>query len=295
MPKINLEQRSEEWFKWRKEGLGSSDIGIIMGSTTFKTPYELWEEKTGLVEAIQPFNVAIQRGEVYEEDALYAFLDENDFPILDGQCFEDDEHQTFKASLDGYYEEKKMAIEIKVPMPATYEKFSIEEYYQKYEPQVQWQLMVSGCYQAAFFMYSPEKREGKTIWIDRDEKIISTLREKALQFWVYVENKTPPPLDKGDYIELYGDQLQEWCDEYRRVSDEIKNLTTLKSQLKENIIGCGDGGAFTAYGIKAYRSKPSTTYDYEEMKKDGIDIEKYKKSKSEIGYYVLKVGKKEIA
>ncbi len=48
MPKqfefIKAEQRSEEWLKLRREGLGASDIPAVLGISPYKTPYQLWAE-----------------------------------------------------------------------------------------------------------------------------------------------------------------------------------------------------------------------------------------------------------
>jgi len=37
----------EEWLEWRKDGLGATDIGAVMGLSPWMGPYELWIDKTG--------------------------------------------------------------------------------------------------------------------------------------------------------------------------------------------------------------------------------------------------------
>lgn len=39
--------QKEEWLEDRKTGIGGSDIGTILGLNSKKSPYQLWEEKTG--------------------------------------------------------------------------------------------------------------------------------------------------------------------------------------------------------------------------------------------------------
>lgn len=41
----------DAWLKIRTSGIGGSDAGTIMGSNPWKSPYQLWLEKTGQVEA----------------------------------------------------------------------------------------------------------------------------------------------------------------------------------------------------------------------------------------------------
>jgi len=37
----------EEWLNQRRAGIGGSDIGVLMGLNPYKTPYQLWMDKTG--------------------------------------------------------------------------------------------------------------------------------------------------------------------------------------------------------------------------------------------------------
>lgn len=37
------------WLEERRTGIGGSDIGILLGLSTYKSPYQLWEDKTGKV------------------------------------------------------------------------------------------------------------------------------------------------------------------------------------------------------------------------------------------------------
>ena len=44
---VELDQRSDNWHRWRTNGVGASDICVLMGSSPYKSPYQLWEEKRG--------------------------------------------------------------------------------------------------------------------------------------------------------------------------------------------------------------------------------------------------------
>lgn len=48
---VNQMQDRDAWLKIRTSGIGGSDAGTIMGSNPWKSPYQLWLEKTGQVEA----------------------------------------------------------------------------------------------------------------------------------------------------------------------------------------------------------------------------------------------------
>jgi len=37
----------EEWLEWRKKGIGGSDASAVCGVSRYRSPIELWLEKTG--------------------------------------------------------------------------------------------------------------------------------------------------------------------------------------------------------------------------------------------------------
>lgn len=39
-----------EWLTWRNKGIGGSDASVICGINKYKSPVELWMEKTGQIE-----------------------------------------------------------------------------------------------------------------------------------------------------------------------------------------------------------------------------------------------------
>ena len=51
MKTVDLNQRSPEWLQWRSQGITASDIPIILGLSPYKTPWQLWAEKVGRINA----------------------------------------------------------------------------------------------------------------------------------------------------------------------------------------------------------------------------------------------------
>ena len=37
----------EDWLEYRKQGIGGSDASVVCGINRYKSPVELWMEKTG--------------------------------------------------------------------------------------------------------------------------------------------------------------------------------------------------------------------------------------------------------
>ena len=38
----------DEWMKLRESGIGSSEVGTILGLNPYETPYQLWRRKVGI-------------------------------------------------------------------------------------------------------------------------------------------------------------------------------------------------------------------------------------------------------
>ena len=102
MKKINLKQGSKEWIDWRFEGIGASEISILMGSNPYKTPLQLWEIKCGF-RSEDITNAAMQHGKDNEEIALLYLNTKYNLELIP-MCVEDDVKPYYKASFDAYDE-----------------------------------------------------------------------------------------------------------------------------------------------------------------------------------------------
>ncbi len=63
---VKAPQRSPEWLELRRQGLGASDMAAVMGVSPYKTPYQLWAEKTGATPE-QKVGAAANRGVILED------------------------------------------------------------------------------------------------------------------------------------------------------------------------------------------------------------------------------------
>ena len=52
-----------EWLEWRKRGIGGSDASVVCGISRYKSPVELWLEKTDQIQSAEAGEAA------YEETA----------------------------------------------------------------------------------------------------------------------------------------------------------------------------------------------------------------------------------
>ncbi|NGZ68934.1 YqaJ viral recombinase family protein [Vibrio aestuarianus subsp. cardii] len=250
MPIIDIVQRSEKWFAWRKQGITASMIPVIMGLSPYQTPYELWAE---LVGHKQPDDLSnnyhVQRGVEQEPEARNVV--ENQYGIVYMPvCVEADHNQLFKASLDGLQAIAKgirEVLEIKCPCEKIYNELVTLQAkaptFKMYAAQVQWQLNCAGSPQGRLFFYLRGKRP-IAVTIKRDDAFIKQAEERALWFWNLVQTKTPPPMMEGRDNVVYDTPLSQvdptWLSrveqlkEKRAYLDELqKKLDAVKADVKQ--------------------------------------------------------------
>ncbi len=209
-----MEQNSDAWTEWRKQGIGASDAPVIMGVSPWKTPYELWEEKTG--RATKPVNEWITRkGNNLEPVARAHFEFMHGFemhPLLAQhyQC------PILRASMDGFNRERNVGLEIKFSGKADFAGAIDGRIPDKYFPQLQHQLIVSG---AEFIYYwSFDGKEGTAVRVLPDETYIQMYLWRALEFWRFVETDTPPPMTNRDWTLVRNRELRMLLDSWEHES-----------------------------------------------------------------------------
>lgn len=281
---VDLVQRTEAWFDWRKEGITASMIPVIMGLSAYQTPYQLWAEFVGLKEPDDlSGNYHVQRGVEQEPEAREAVENEYGRPYLP-VCVEADHNPLFKASLDGLYQlgDDREVLEIKCPCEKIYNEIlelkGSAPTFQMYAAQVQWQLNCSGATRGRLYFYLRGKRPIST-GIQLNEAFIEKAEKMALQFWQLVKTKTPPPLDpERDTVVYELEQApSDWAssvETYKAkaalVSEKETELKAMKAEMKElekyfTSQVPDDVQTFDKDGIRATRVERKGTVDYKKV------------------------------
>lgn len=187
----HFEQGSEEWLKWRHEGVGGSDVAAILGKCPYKTELGLWLEKSGPFKGEDQSEI-FKKGHNVEAQirATYEFETGLEFPPA---CIESG---FMRVSLDGWNEENRKGIEIKLvgkekiggPIP---EHHMIQMQYQMFIADVdEWMYLRSA--DGAHY-------ESRVIKANREmQKFIA---DCVVLFWKNVqEGNRPAPCDR-DWVE----------------------------------------------------------------------------------------------
>ncbi len=228
-----MEQKSEEWLDWRKKGIGSSDAPIIMGVSPWKTPFELWEEKTGRVQPEQTSNWAQERGNELEPVARAKFEIEYDMEMSPALC-QHEEYPQLRASMDGWNPKYKVGLEIKF-LGANDFKLAKEQGVipEKYFPQIQHQFLVTGAEKIYFYGYyvdkGAENHNGISVCVPvlPDHEYIKKLAIEELGFFRRMQENIPPPFVEKDFKLLRVAGAKALADEY------VEIMKTYEEKLKE--------------------------------------------------------------
>lgn len=202
----------EQWLQERKSGIGGSDAAAIIGLNPYKTNIQLWEEKTGLKEAVdisdKPY---VQYGIAMEDNLRQNFaIKHPEFKVQheENTIIKHPKYPFLFASLDGILINKETGergiLEIKtseILRSMQKEKWKGDNIPPNYYCQVLHYMNVTGCTFARLFAeltYDENYQVTKTYTIDINDENVKTdmeaLQDAEIKFWKYVEEGKTPPL-----------------------------------------------------------------------------------------------------
>lgn len=285
--RVKLEQGSDEWLRWRKEGLGASDAAAYFsGECKFKTRYQLWLEKTGQVESEDlSGNVAVGRGNEIEAYALREFMEEKGLTHLNftPATFEMEEFDYLKASLDGYSESDNSLVEIKCPFTSegeTHQSALKGEVPRHYYLQMQHQFLVSGARKGYFVSWTSDSMA--IVEVSPEFELMDQLHQKASEFWVLVQTNTQPELTEKD--SLFQPELEIYLSSIKTLEDEVKDIKKVIEQRKKEVIELMKHSSIKTqnHSVKKIVRKGSVDYSRIPDMKD-VNLDDYRKESS--SYY----------
>jgi len=222
----DLEQGSSAWHEWRAEGIGGSEVAIIMGISPWKTAYELWEQKLGKRNTDNASNFITDKGHRLEPKirAMYEIQSGNTAAPCLVMREDKPEH---RASLDGRDPEKRICVEMKfVGAGEKWELAKDGKLPDYYYAQVQWQLYVTGDQYADYVAYNEKENKIIIIKVDPDIEFIKGMLKEVTKFWKLVQTKKEPPLTDRDWKNVRSKDL----------GDKIDKLKSLKEKIAEDLI-----------------------------------------------------------
>lgn len=260
----------EKWLEYRKLGIGGSDASVVCGVSRYKSPVELWMEKTGQMPQ-QEAGEAAYWGTQLEALVRAEFTRRTGVEVrLVKQILQSEEHPFMLANLDGVCKTEDHGTCIFEAKTAS--AYKVGEWDDaipdEYMIQVQHYMAVTG-YDGAYIAVLIGGNTFKWRFIPRDDELIAMLIELEAKFWDHVQNVTPPALDGSDasarfLARLYPDSVPrsqitlpdeaaEVLDLYEQASEQLETVTQrkqeaenrLKQMLGENEAGISGGRIIT--------------------------------------------------
>ena len=189
----------EEWLEYRRLGIGGSDASVVCGINRYKSPVELWLDKTGQIPP-QEAGEAAYWGTQLEPFVRSEFTKRTGIEVKQvKELLQSEEYPFMLANLDGICEVQDVGTCIfEAKTASAYKAGEWENTIpDEYMCQIQHYMAVTG-YAGTYIAVLIGGNTFKWRFVERDEELISMLIELESAFWNHVQDCTPPPLDGSD-------------------------------------------------------------------------------------------------
>lgn len=186
--------------KYRNLGIGGSDASVVCNVNKYKSPLELWMEKTGQKNPEEA-------GESAYWGTRLESLIRDEFSIRTGikvipvkQMLRSKEYPFMLANLDGVCRcpvHGRCVFEAKTANAFKSSEWDGDSVPQEYVLQLQHYLFVTG-YNGAYIAVLVGGNTFQWKFVKRDEELISMLIKYERSFWMHVKDDVPPPPDGSD-------------------------------------------------------------------------------------------------
>ena len=188
-----------DWLEYRKLGIGGSDASVVCGINRYKSPVELWMEKTNQLPT-QESGEAAYWGTQLEPFVRAEFTKRTGVEINHTmQLLQSEEHPFMLANLDGTCKIPDIGTCVfEAKTASAYKAGEWEDSIpDEYMCQLQHYMAVTG-YKGAYIAVLIGGNTFRWKFVERDEELISMLIKLETDFWNHVQEGTPPPLDGSD-------------------------------------------------------------------------------------------------
>ena len=284
-------QGSQEWLSLRKTKITATDSGVILGLNPWKTPLQLWEEKLGLRE-LQPVNDKMREGSLLEEEARKFVNEKRHYNNFRPIVLQSTIYPFMMASLDGFDDNRgdpiPRILEIKCGK-RSHELALNGEIPPYYMAQLQKQMFVSQISTISYFSYRNDD-DNIEIIVNRDDAFIEKMIKAETKFYKCMMDFQAPPATDHDFVKRDSRELQFHLEVWKQTKAEMKLLEAKDELLRDTIIQMCDGQSSECNGVRivkttrrgniqydkiealkeidleVYRSKPTTSYRFTEIK-----------------------------
>ncbi len=232
----------DEWLAHRSSGIGSSEVGTILGLNEWETPYHLWRRKKGIDPPVEE-NFLMKAGHYLEDAVSRFFADETGAQIIKATAGDwiavDTERPWLRVSPDRLAwmpgvpkrPSNKMIVECKT----TQRTIDADNLPMHWFAQLQYQLMVMRLDHGALAWLTQGRDFGYAM-IDRDDDFCEYMAGELNRFWRdYIEGSDEPPCVDGDdaAAKWMRQRDGEWVEADSTTLDTLAALKETRARIKE--------------------------------------------------------------
>ena len=199
----------EEWLRYRKQGIGGSDVSCLLGINKWKSEIELWLDKTNQTNTPVEENEAMQWGTIMEPIIRNYFAEVTGKKVVELKAMlQHPEHPFMLADVDGVtVDDSGNPAILEIKTASEFKRSDWEEGVPAYyETQVQHYLCVTGI-KKAYVAVLVGGNSFRIYEIDADDEIQSMLIAVEKNFWNKVQNMIRPEMDGSDAAKNLLDSL----------------------------------------------------------------------------------------
>lgn len=229
----------EEWLRRRREMIGGSDAGALLGLNAYNSPYALWCEKTGKVipEDISD-KEAVRLGNDLEQYVAERFMEATGKKVRrDNTIIYNSAYPFAHANIDRAVIGENAGLECKTTSSwDILKQCQNGQYPDTWYAQVTHYMMVTGA-ERWYLGVLVFGRGFYWFCIERDEAEIEALAAAEEDFWNRVKADSPPPLEGSvATIEalktIYSDSAAGMSVDLSAVSNYLTNYIAIKDRIK---------------------------------------------------------------
>ncbi|MGL4569578.1 MAG: YqaJ viral recombinase family protein [Clostridium sp.] len=273
-----------EWLQERQKGIGGSDVGAILGLSKWKSPFEVYIEKTEPIIEVDEQSESAYWGDQFEEVVAKEFEKRTGKKVRrDRRHFVHTEHPFMVANIDRRVIGENSILECKTANQFLAKEWEDEEIPASYLVQVQHYLAVTGADKGYIAVLIGGQ---KFIWkeVERDEELIDIIIQSEKDFWKLVQDKTPPALDGSSaaekwvnerYKEVDKDLAVQFDSTWKEKLDTLQKLKVDEKVIKTDIKEI-ENQLKKRLGHSEFGLAPGYRIDWKEVSTNRVDSKKLK-------------------
>lgn len=264
---------SKEDLEYRRNKIGASDSGSIMGVNPWMSPLMLWEQKVGIREP-SIANAAMQRGNDLEDAARDHFIQLTGIKVRPLRIEHDDIPYMF-ATYDGISDCGECIVEIKCPGEKTFNMALSGEIPEYYISQIQHQIEVVKPKQAFYFCFNGTS--GVVIEVKQNKTYIEELLKKEAEFYRCMMDFSPPEPTFKDYKIREDLEWEECASKYMQAKNSKKRLEEEEEYYRKKLIELAGGSNSMGFGVTLSKGLRKGNICYSKIPQlNSMDLEKYR-------------------